>query len=425
MDHKASPKSRRVLRTVVMCSAAALALAIVVLGAAYVRRGGPDPLPEPLPTATATATPTLAPVPTPTPIPVLSLYGRDIPVTAEALDFSELESVDPAPLIDAAPMLPALRGIDLSGCSLELAALGALQAAYPEAELLCQTKVGGQPCDSRVELLDFSGGTLELSEAELACRCLPALKKLIFPVDCGYADEDLAALNEAYPDTRVVWTVRFGSWALRTDATCFSTLQIPSAQLRRYTSEEFLPLFRYCKDLVALDLGHNNLSDLTELGGLTKLKVLILADDWAISDISPLAALTELEYLEIFYNPYLEDFSALHAMTKMKDMNLSYCPLSELSFLADMPALERCWLRATNVPSQDRAAIEAQYPAVEFLWDFPGPAHSTIGGWREFDRNIAIRTAFKNWPYVEEFVSWDKVRYAEGAPIVYAQPSKS
>lgn len=419
MEHKEPTRKRRGLRIAV------LGLALAALAAGCSLRAEPAATPSPVPTDAPTPAPSPTPAPTPTPVPELSLYGQSIPVTAETLAFPLPEPVDLTPLLEAAPLLTQVRSIDLSACTLELDALGALRAAYPAAEILCQTQVGEQCCDSQVETLDFSGGTLELAQAELACRVLPRLTKLIFPADCGYTDEELDALNRSYPDTQVVWSVHFGTWTVRTDATCFSTLQFSNGLHHRYTSEDFSPLFRYCRDLVALDLGHNDLDDMTELAGLTKLKVLILADDWSLSDISPLAALTELEYLEIFNNPFLSDFSALHSMTKMLDMNLSYCPLSDLSFLEDMPALERCWLRATNVPSQQWSSISEAYPDVEFLWYFDGPIHSTIGGWREFDRNVAIRTAFKNWQYVEDFVSWDNVRYTEGAPIIYAQPSAS
>ena len=78
-----------------------------------------------------------------------------------------------------------------------------------------------------------------------------------------------------------------GEWTLRTDVTNFSTANLTKIPDPTYSEIEQL---RYLTDIVALDLGHNNLPPLDFLSGLTGLRSLILVD-CGISDISPLATL--------------------------------------------------------------------------------------------------------------------------------------
>ena len=65
-----------------------------------------------------------------------------------------------------------------------------------------------------------------------------------------------------------------GDHLVRTDVTAFSTQH--TYQSKFHTSKTFSVL-KYCHNLVALDIGHNEVSDLSFLEDLPQLKVLILA----------------------------------------------------------------------------------------------------------------------------------------------------
>ena len=56
------------------------------------------------------------------------------------------------------------------------------------------------------------------------------------------------------------------------------------------------------QSLLALDLGKNQIVDVSPLSGLTQLELLYL-DDNKITDVSPLAGLTNLEMLFLQGNP--------------------------------------------------------------------------------------------------------------------------
>ena len=95
-------------------------------------------------------------------------------------------------------------------------------------------------------------------------------------------------------------TLEINGLKIRPGMTAFSTLK--GRQEPRYTAEDVAgPLQEYCPGLLALDLGHNDVSDLRFLKAWPKLRRLIIVDSKTpITDISPLAELEDLEYVELF-----------------------------------------------------------------------------------------------------------------------------
>jgi len=85
-------------------------------------------------------------------------------------------------------------------------------------------------------------------------------------------------------------------------------------------------------DLTYLDLGYNNISDISALAGLTKLTYLDLRFNEEISDISPLfdtdtqSGLTDLTYLDLGYNN-ISDISALAGLTSLTTLSLDGCQI--------------------------------------------------------------------------------------------------
>ena len=131
--------------------------------------------------------------------------------------------------------------------------------------------------------------------------------------------EQMAALTARYPRVFFGFTLRVAEHITRTDQTAFSTLHNNKAPT--HSSGDF-DVLRYCTRLQALDLGHNNLTDLSFLENLSEIKVLILAVN-QISDISPLKNLTKLEYVELFKNR-ITDITPLEGMRQVLDLNLCF-----------------------------------------------------------------------------------------------------
>lgn len=352
-----------------------------------------------------TARPEVTVEPTPEPTPEVTSCTITTESAEEILALAELDSLE---FIDAT-------------ASTQYAALTQLQSMLTDCEIVWKVDVYGQTVMSTAAELTVAYSGDDTASLMEALAYLPALEKLdikSMPVSNAQAEEIMAA----YPEIELVWVVNAGRWRVPTDATCFSTMQAAPPSVR-YTSEDFAPVFKYCTELVALDLGHNDLTDLSGISNLKKLKVLIIVDNPNISDMSPIGELSELEYLEFYLNYGVTDYSCIEKLTKMVDMNLSYAtPLTDSSFLENMPNLKRAWLRGTGIAPAEWNALIAAYPEVEFLFSHPTSVSSTCGSWRANERNVAIRGAFTNWRYVTDFNSWDDITYLEGAELITVYP---
>ena len=182
---------------------------------------------------------------------------------------------------------------------------------------------------------------------------LPNLKKMdMFATDIR--KPQIETLVEKFPDVEFGWTMAIpcvnhsnpgrNLHRIRTDATAFSTYHNSYCTL--HTNED-ISILKYCKNLKALDLGHNRITDLSFLYDHPDLRVLILGRNDYITDITPVGSLAELEYLEIFSNQ-ITDISPLLNCTKLLDLSLCNNLIEDLSPLFEMKRLRRLWLWKWN-----------------------------------------------------------------------------
>ena len=132
---------------------------------------------------------------------------------------------------------------------------------------------------------------------------------------------------------------------------------------------------------MALDVGHNNVTNLDFLYDLPNLRILIVACN-AVEDITPIASLKHLEYLEVFKNRIL-DISPLEGLDHLMDLNLCFNRIADLSPVLKLPNLKRLWMyssrKANAVPvGDDVDAIKAAFPNAIINTTH----YSTLGGWR-------------------------------------------
>jgi len=279
-------------------------------------------------------------------------------------------------------------------------------------EFVWTVSLAGVEVLSTAQEADISGHIVnDLAAFSESLKGLPSLKKLVM-CDCGLTNEQMEQLIADYPGIKFVWTISFARWTgIRTDITCFSSLN-HSTQL--YDEETLAPLFKYCTDLVALDLGHSSIKDISMISNLTKLQALILGDN-DITDISPLGALKDLEYLELWKNDFT-DISVLTTLPNLKDLNLAYCnDIEDFEPLFSLPSIEMIWLQNSDFPKDLPERLEAKYPDCMFSFYKYNSSHGN--GWCAQDRYLGIRQAFKNWQNVVCYTSWDNVIYKEGVKI--------
>ena len=243
---------------------------------------------------------------------------------------------------------------------------------------------------------------------ELAAK-FPNLQKLIL-CDCGLSNETLAAFQNEMNGVRVVWRVKLGTqWSLRTDAVAFSVL-IMNYKHVRMTSKD-LEVLKYCPDLLALDLGHQALTDLSKIPEyLPELRLLIIADN-QVSDLSPLANLKHLHYLEIFVNR-VKDLSPLAGLRELVDVNISYNPISDITPLLNSPMMQRIWLESTKVSQSGVDQLRAAYPEAKIVNIGKG---SVDQGWRYGNARYEqmMNMWFNNY-YGSEFQKYDDLAVTMG-----------
>ena len=254
-------------------------------------------------------------------------------------------------------------------------------------------------CDVNAGEIDLGKVRVEDMDAFIQfLRKMPHLKKVDM-FNTNMYPKDIDKLAAAFPDVEFGWTMRIGDHWVRTDATAFSTLH--NNRSPQHTEKQFQYL-KYCKNLLALDIGHNQVKDLSFLYDLPNLKVLILACQIDLHDITPVGSLKNLEYLELFKND-IHDISCLKNCTNLIDLNICFNRVKDWTPLHGLSKLERLWLFNSNNWS-DEYPVDAQ--VVRDLKTALPQCHvdeksySTLGGWREHERYYVIYHMFKYGEYI-------------------------
>lgn len=333
----------------------------------------------------------------------VDLLGQTVETDAAELDLRDV----PCSAQELIPLLrafSALKKVYLPEKEDTEAAVAQLQEEHPETVFIHQVTVFGQTMDNAVEELDVSKTAFKAPEEVLSqIAQLPYLKKLIL-CDCGLSNEQIEVLMAARPDVKFVWTIHVAHHAIRTDAVAFSTKN-PSKYTQSYYSEHEnnrikrakrlkagdLKELRYCTDLIALDLGHNYLTneDLEVLQYLPHLQLLILADN-KITDISALSSLQELQYVELFMNN-IPDVSPLVGLPQLTDINICKIQLKDTTPLLSLKQAKRLWFSLNGLSTSQCKAVAEALP--DCVCNYTAKT-STGDGWREGERYQWLRGFF-------------------------------
>ena len=250
--------------------------------------------------------------------------------------------------------------------------------------------------DRETEELDL--GDLEIDDWEpfyTFLEQLPKLKKVEMYRSVPNL-EVFETLHERFPGVEFGVSLRFGHVRMRTDDTAFSTLYIGGSKLHSY---EEIARLRYCKNLYALDVGHQPVRKLDFLYDLPELRVLIVAI-CELTDITPIASLQHLEYLEIFHND-IEDISCLKDLPYLMDLNLVKNRVKDLTPLKEMKSLRRLWIHLYDQDQPEMPDEETLRQLREALPDchIDAESTSTAGGWRRDPHYSVIDRMFRSRKY--------------------------
>ncbi|MDD6395005.1 MAG: leucine-rich repeat domain-containing protein [Firmicutes bacterium] len=279
---------------------------------------------------------------------------------------------------------------------------------------------------STVTALDFSGYEHSFDEFKAAfdenLKYLPNLQKVDMCY-CGLSDEEMAELNDTYSGVKFIWLLKIadGSWHIRTDAKVFSTLN-QNDGINEYDQKTYAPIFKYCTDLIALDLGHNKITSLEGIQNLKKLRALILTDN-RITDISPLAELTELEFLEINATNRLTSLEPLRNLNKLKILNIySSDGISDYSPLYNKPNLiyvlfPKSIMNSSNLANQikefSKSNPNCKYDYITGYYSPRGLFITTTAAYRSLKYRVGLKRGFAKWWAVRDDdvgKNWEKLK---------------
>ena len=318
----------------------------------------------------------------------ITLGQQSVQSSAAALTVEK--GVSTAELKEKLPLFPLLRDVDISACGYSLQEINDLCAALRDLHFIWSVEVLGKTFSSDDREIDLSGIPMtDTTAVEAALPWLPRLEKVIMS-DCGFSDEEMDALDKKYADVRFVWTVYFGTFHLRTDATAFIAAKYDNWVM--LTDKDCVCL-KYCTDLTALDLGHMAVRDISFVNYMPHLQYLIIVEAY-IEDISPLANCKELKYLELFKCPIV-DISPLLSVKTLQDLNICYIWIpTDLAYeqLSQMTWLDRLWFCGTWFTEQQKQDLQALMPDCEM--DMRWGAESTGGTWRKHEHYYEMRDAF-------------------------------
>ncbi len=375
----------------------------------------PDPqgsrvTPAAVESAEMTPVPTQAPAPSAPPV-----VSQEPPEIRYALDRSYILSEvdipvtvrDTGEVLDYRALLDEVERqaeegeyIDLLDYQLAPTQIADLKRRCTDRTLMWALEVDSVPVSWDTVELDFSDHDLASLDVDMAQLLrLPEDLERVDMCGCGYTNDEMAALQDRLPGLKLIWEIVLSHWTIRTDAVAFSTMKTCSDPFFLYDDEA--KYLKYCTELVALDLGHNHVCDLSFLQYMPELKILILVDNGPgysdgkphrLTDLSMLQYLPKLEYLEFFVG-HVSDLSFLQYTPELVDLNISYNPVSDASYLSGLPKLERLWMEHTYIPYADYAQLCETYPDAKIVYYGEG---SIDQGWRTHERYYAMRDMFKN-----------------------------
>lgn len=341
-------------------------------------------------------------------LPMLTAHadvlGVEVPEGATSVKISGVKNVDSKikTLTSDLKKHPELTEVDMRDISLSNKNKKTLMNTFPEITFLWTVKLGNAvfTTGDTVMDLDTPKGESKLSEIALALDCLPSVEKVIMHKYSPSLNGMRDYLISKYPDVEFEWTLNWLICSgrrihLRSDATAFSTMK--GRQDPRYTAAQIWERLQYFPDIVAIDVGHNNVSDLSFLTNFPGLKRLICIDSKKpVTDISPLAELKELEYIELFMQD-ITDISALADHTKLLDLNLCHNNITDLSPLYSCTSLERLHISYNpNLTDEEVAKLQEKLPNCVIETE---TYQSTGAGWREHPRYEILVKSFEDNTY--------------------------
>jgi len=315
----------------------------------------------------------------------VSFLDQTIPGDSQTLDLS---GIAPEQLEEAAELLkklPQLTDVELMNpedtSSLTLTDVKYLMDAAPHAAFHYTFRLFGQyitTADERVEYVGTKIGDDGVEQVRQALDILPNCTYFLMD-GCGVSNEVMDQLNRDYPDTQVVWRIRYGGiYSSLTDSTVVRCV----GDLDNFNSKTL----KYMTEVVYLDAGHCYvLSDLSFVSYMPNLKVAIFSD-CSVSDLTPFASCKKLEYVEFVNCNHLTELTPMAECESLKGINLSWnFNIKDLDPLYGLTNLERLYCGRHGFSQEE---IDEARAALPDCWVTD---HAESVAWISFNYSVGWR----------------------------------
>lgn len=327
---------------------------------------------------------------------VLPALAEDVPGMVDMTHLTELRERDVPDLAEKLNVSNLITACDLRGVKITREAQIKLLNSCPNVDFYWTVEIGKTVLDNHMTHLNLDELPSKVGYKKFKdmLRCFSGLEEVTM-FSYRYSLKEMESILADFPQITFHWTIRLDSYLIPNDATAFSTNK--GRREPRYTPQQLRAL-SHCKNLVALDVGHNNVSDLSFLTQWPGLRVFICVDSRTqVKDISPLKDMHDLEYVELFMQD-ITDISALEGKTKLLDLNLCYNDITDLTPLHSCVNLERLWISNNrHLPQEQIDALQAALPDLVIETE---TKQSTGVGWREHPRYFIMREGFESHYYV-------------------------
>ena len=219
-----------------------------------------------------------------------------------------------------------------------------------------------------------------ITEVEAAMAYFPKAEQLVM-TGCFLDNEAMATFREAHrEDYKVVWSVKCGDIAPRTDAKYFMPAKY---NVYTFTAEDGVNL-KYCEEVESIDIGHMHTNDISFVRYMPNLKYLVLGEN-TIKDISPLSSCKKLKFLEI-QRSRVDDLTPLLECTALEDLNIGTLWDIDLEVVKKMTWLKNLWMATFKEHLKE---MEAALPNTTIK----APTDTTVinNGWRQLPNYYAAR----------------------------------
>ena len=338
-----------------------------------------------------------------------TICGKEYTTDAETIKF---EGTVTKGEVNQIGFFKKLHSIDIRNCT-NPDALSDFLAKNPQIKTVESVQLLGKQFGAEDAVIDLRGNQYTLSQVKAALdEALPKMTSLkkIDMCGCGLSDKEMEKLTAAYPNIKFVWMLHVGRWDIRTDAVMFSALNSDGKEI--YDQKDYAPIFKYCTDLRAIDLGHSLITDISEMASLKKLRAVILTDN-KVKDISAFKEMKDLEFIEMNATNKVTNLEPLRELQNLRFINMwGSVGITDLSPLYHHDKLEIVIFERT-IPREEQKRFISSNPNCQSFFKVDSNRVSTNPAWRDNPYRIKLKNTFgkkndkgiliREWKYVVGF----------------------